>query len=232
LTTATDVARLFFPRYLAASAPAALLLAAACSDLAPWRWVKFIVVAGIVGAAIWTSGIIQQFSVGGPVISSREEDWRGAVAWLNEQLPEHPYPILVASGLIEADGLQQPHDPLLEEYCLLPVNSLYRLRAERADLIPLTYHDPGKLLPAAREKLLACGGAWLVVRGAAERAKQVAGQAVAELDDREGSGFRVRGSGTSDRESHWNIVQRQSFGRVQVMRLSWIDASIANQPEP
>jgi hypothetical protein len=207
LTTATDVARLFFPRYLAASAPAAMLLAALCIDLAPGRWAKFTVGAGIVVAAIWTSGIAEQLSANGRVIDSREEDWRGAVAWLNEQLPEQPYLVLVASGLIEADALGQPHDPLLEDYCLLPVNSLYRLRADPVDLIPLTYRDAGKLFLETQERIRTRNGAWLIVRGTAERAEHVAGRAIADLERKES----VIGG------DDWKTIKQQSFGRVQVL---------------
>jgi mannosyltransferase len=208
LATASDFARLFFTRYLVAIGPAAIVLAAICADLAPWRWSKMLIGALLVIAAVWNSGIVEQLRYDGRVIGDRNEDWRGAVNWLNEQLPQQPYPVLVASGLIEADALRGAHHELLEDYCVFPVTSLYPIAAERADLIPLPFHDSMRLEPAVRQFVIQRGGAWLVVRGSVK-----------------GSEFRVQGS-ERNRES---VVQRRSFGNVQVMLLR--HRNPAPQPE-
>lgn len=206
LATATDFARLFFPRYLIASAPAAMLLAALCADVAPWRWSKALIGMLLVVVAFWNSGIVEQFRYDGRVIGDRNEDWRGAINWLNEQLPRQPIPVLVASGLIEADGLREPHDGLLDDYCLLPISSLYPVAAERADLIPLPYREPGRLEPDVRQFVRQRGGAWLVVRGSPQSAERVVATVHQE------SGTRSRGSGSA--------APLKSFGSVQIIQLT------------
>jgi len=199
LATAADFTRLFFPRYLVTIAPAAILLAAICADLVPWRWSKMLIGALLVIAAVWSSGIIERLRYDGRVIGDRNEDWRGAVNWLNEQLPQLPYPVLVASGLIEADALRGAHHELLEDYCLFPVTSLYPIAAERVDLIPLPFRDPGRLENDVRQFVAPRGGAWLVVRGSERSAESLAA---------------MRESGIGSRESG---VEQQSFGNVQVI---------------
>jgi hypothetical protein len=204
ITTATDLARLFFPRYLIASAPAAILLAAICTDYAPWRWSKVALSVLLVVAGLWNSGIVEQVREDGRVIGDRNEDWRGAMQWLNERLPGQPYPVLVASGLIEADALRQPHDRLLEDYCLFPVTSLYPLAIDRINLIPLNFREPWRLDPDVRQIVGERGGAWLVVRGSQQSAERIA----------EGSGFGVHGS---ERKSENDLT---SFGNVQIILLT------------
>jgi len=202
LATASDFARLFFPRYLVAIAPAAILIAAICADLAPWRWSKMLIGALLVIVAVLNSGIVEQLRYDGRVIGDRNEDWRGAVNWLNEQLPQQPYPVLVASGLIEADALRGAHNELLEDYCLFPVTSLYPIAAKRDDLVPLPFRDSGRLERDARQLVAPRGGAWLVVRGSQRSAERLAAA--------------MRESGIGGRESG---VEQKSFGNVQVILL-------------
>jgi mannosyltransferase len=222
LATTADVARLFFPRYLAASAPAAILAAAMCVELVPGRLFRFAGGVALVAWAAWSSGIAGQLSTDGRVNGSRQENWRAAVAWLNEQLPRQPYPVLVASGLIEADELRQPHNRLLDDYCLAPVTGLYRLQVERANLVPLTYHNPGKLLPPAAALVADRGGAWLVVRGNAKRAEQVAA-------DVQKSAVRSQGSGVRG-QAEWTISRAESFGAVQVLLIERQSRAGASNP--
>src|SRR5207248_2748654 len=58
--TTTDVARLFFRRYLLASAPAVPLVAALAVALAPWNWAKLVVSLAIFIASFTNSGMIEQ----------------------------------------------------------------------------------------------------------------------------------------------------------------------------
>jgi hypothetical protein len=125
-------------------------------------------------------------------------------------LPQSQYPVLLASGFIEADGLRQPHDPLLEDYCLLPVTSLYPLDVERADIFPLAFHEPGQLAQVAEMLVVHRGGAWLVVRGDREYGRRVAEQVARHLEQ----------SSPGEPSGKWQINDAQSFGHVQTMRLS------------
>jgi hypothetical protein len=185
--TVSDVARLSFPRYLVASAPAAFILVACCVALAPWRWARFFVGALVIAVALWNW-----------TPHSRQEDWRGAIAWLNEQRADAPHPVLVFSGLIESDGLRQPHDRLLEDYCLYPVTSLYRVKADRGELVPLPVNYPAHLEPPARVLVTRRGGAWVVIRGSERAAALVVKQ------------LNAASSG------NWQLRSQTRFGNVHV----------------
>jgi mannosyltransferase len=204
LATTTDLARLFFPRYLVAIAPAAILLAACCADFAPWQWSKGVIVTLLVASGLYASGVVQQVQHDGRVIGDRHEDWRAAVAWLNEQLPRQPYPVLVASGLIEADALHEPHDSRLDDYCLFPVTGLYKLAADRSALVPLPFHEPHRLDNQVRQLVGHRRGAWLVMRGSPRNAERMAA-AIQE------SGVRSQEAGRTK--------ELKSFGNVQVILL-------------
>ena len=207
--TAADAARILFPRYLAASAPAAIMLAAMCVNFAPWRWARFSLGAMLIMVAMWTSGIAEQWREDGRMIGDRSEDWRGAVAWLNERLTADKYPVFVASGLIEADGLTRDHDRLLEEYCLLPVTSLYRLQIGRENLEPLAYRQPSNLRPEALALLESRGGAWVIARG------------------RHAAEFKSRETGKNKSEptaTDWHVGESRMFGSIYVARLFVVPA--------
>jgi hypothetical protein len=208
VSTQADIARLFYPRYLVGCAPAAMLLAACSAGLAPWPSSRAVVGGLILTAALWSSGVVELIRDGQPV-QSRGEDWRGAIAWLNPQLSRSPFPVLVWSGLIEAGGLDGPHEELLEDYCLLPVTSLYPIAADRADLFPLQTNKPGQLTQVAEMLAVHRGGAWLIVRGDELTGGQVAGAVIAGLEASSAAGVSAR----------WGIKEQRSFGRVQVLLL-------------
>jgi hypothetical protein len=174
LATAGGMARLFFPRYVAVSAPAAILLTAMCADLFPQRWLKVACGASILSFALWTSGIAHQLGTDGRIIGDRREDWRGAIAWLNAELLDDYDPVFVASGLIEADALRAPHSPLFEDYCLFPVTSLYPLAAERRDLVPLPFRVPTRPDEKMRRLIDERNGAWVIFRGRRSSAQSAA----------------------------------------------------------
>jgi hypothetical protein len=118
--------------------------------------------------------------------------------------------VFAAPFPIEADGLRQPHDELLEDYCLLPVTSLYPLAADRADLFPLPMHEPGKLEQVREMLIVHRGGAWLIVRGDQQAGQRVAERIRANLE-------RSSAAGTSGK---WRTKEARSFGRVQVLLLA------------
>jgi hypothetical protein len=194
LATASGTARLFFPRYLAASMPAAILLTAMCADVFSRRWSRIAIGTAILAAAVWTSRIPNQFLTDGRVVGYRTEDWRGAIAWLNPRLQDRQYPVFVASGLIEADGLRGPHEPLLEEYCLFPVTSLYPLATDRRNLVPLPFRDPGRRVRGVQNLIDERGGAWFIIRGRQSSARSAA--------------------------RNWQTSEFNSFGNVHVFKVS------------
>jgi len=154
--TWTDAARLLFPRYLVASMPAAVLLAVTCVRFAPWQWSQVAAGSLLAGAALWMSLVSQP--------ARRGEDWRGAIEWLNEQLAEREFPVLVMSDLIEDQGLRASPDERLKHYCLFPVTSLYRVNLPQSELVPLPSRGHGILTSEQCEMVRSRGGAWLIVR--------------------------------------------------------------------
>ena len=144
------------------------------------------------------------------MISARGEGWRECMAWLNDQTQQTQFPVLVWSGLIEADALRQPHDELLVEYCLFPVNSLYPLDVEPADVFPLPLKQPGRLEQVVEMLMVHRGGAWLIVRGDRSTGQSIAQSMVANMDK---SSIQVGGG-------KWQILNQESFGNVQAIRLA------------
>ena len=205
LSTWTDTARLFFPRYLVVVLPAAALFAGLCAYAAPLSWQRFAIGLMTIGIAIWSSGIAHR--------RVRGEDWRGCVAWLNEELVQSQHPVLVWSGLIESDALRQPHDELLEEFCVFPVTSLYPLDTDPSDIFPLPTREPGQLDQVVEMLIVHRGGAWLVVRGDRNVAEQIATPITAKLQK----------SSVPEINTKWQIGEHRSFGRVQALLLKAAD---------
>jgi mannosyltransferase len=208
--TTTDFARLFFRRYLLVSAPAIPIVVALAIELAPWRWAKLGVGLAIFTAAMATGGIGLQLARDGRLVAFRTEDWRAAAEWLNEQVETTQFPVLVYSGLIEADGLTAPHDELLEDYCLFPITSLYPLNVDRGDMFPLPMREPGIMSQAAEMLVVHRGGAWLIVRGGKRKAEAVAAHVTSQLQ---------QPSATATSMS-WQTRQSRSFGNVQILLLT------------
>jgi hypothetical protein len=220
LTTWTDLARLFFPRYVAVVFPAAMLFAGLCVEVIPWRSARLIVGLLTIAVALWSSGIIPQIRHDERIIADRNEDWRGCVAWLNEQLPQAQFPILLSSGLIESEALREPHDELLEDYCLFPVTSLYPLEANPSDLFPLPLHEPAQLDQVVEMLIIHRGGAWLVARGQRKAASQIAQALIATLQR----------STSPEGTARWAVHQHRSFGNVQVLQIRAQSATEAQDP--
>ncbi|MEX2172744.1 MAG: hypothetical protein WD872_00195, partial [Pirellulaceae bacterium] len=220
LATATDAARLFFPRYLASSTPAAIVLAACCVRLAPGKLAPAGLGLALVFAALVGSGTIEQYRRDGRFLDDRRDDWRSAVAFFNRLPNRDRYPVLVRTPLIESDALRYPHDEQLARYCLYPVTSLYPSDTPATNLIPLPRTDAGRLAAGVRSRVVACGGAWLIVGGSQERSRLIERQLLAELRGEE-IGTRGQRSEVSGQESshRWAVRLRRSFGNVHILLL-------------
>ena len=210
LLTATDVARLFFLRYLMVSAPAAIVLATLAVPLIPWRTAQIPAGLAVALAALWTA-VIPQFATDGRLIDRGHGDWRSAVAHFNRQPDHDRYPVLVTTQLIEADALRGSPDPALAAYCLFPVHSLYPIDADPAITIPLPRTSPGELDSQVRDLVRSRSGAWLIVGGSAAAVDGITQAMQASL------------SAVRAHESEWQAVQRHSFGTVHVLRFEPLD---------
>lgn len=166
-TTQLHVAPLFHQRYVIAALPASLVAAVLCVRLTTNVATQSALVGIILAVAVANGRLVQNIAQDGRLLHERQEDWRGAVAKLNSLLAADPTGspfVLVRSGLMEADELPNNQSPLFHEYCLSPVRGMYRLKSDNA--VPLTTNDPGKLLPAVRDRLSGERSIWLLVRTA------------------------------------------------------------------
>ena len=184
--TELSVTRLFLRRYLmASSVTLAPLLALLMTSLATPRgtsWAAAVVL-------LWT------LVTSPPAVEGRvQEDWRGAVRFLNQQ--QEQTSVLLYSGLIEADPWWNDGDPRHRDYCEFPLRALYTLDEERSVLLlPRTVPR----IDCAEYRDAAPG--WLLIRSS--RAKRaVIEQAVLES----------LGAG-------WGVADRFEFGRLQLVRI-------------
>jgi hypothetical protein len=128
LATRRQWASLFFPRYLVSSLVAAPLAAGVLNWLLPatrWRTAAACIT---IAASIWYSNMWQQWQLDGRIIGDRRQDWRGAVSFINQHSSPSKSVCYVRGGFVEAQQLRSAHSPLLEEYCLAPVNNIYKLK--------------------------------------------------------------------------------------------------------
>jgi hypothetical protein len=202
LATRFDIARIFFPRYLLMSLPASWLLLVHATRLAPeWRsrWIFSAVIA--CGWVAYQLPHYQELFPSDRSSGPRGEDWRGAIAWLNEQLPEQPGPVLLAPGLIEERNLSLKSSPEWQEYCQFPVRALYRLDVPVEECL----RDEKDSFPHMNVtlKLAPSSFYWQVERD--DVAWDVRYQRIAGYVD-----------SSSWRSVHW--VERRSFGKVTVSR--------------
>jgi hypothetical protein len=206
----TDLARLFFLRYLMVSAPAAIVLAVLAVRMIPWSGVR--VGGGLVLAlaALWTP-VIPQFLADGRLIADRRADWRSAIAHFNEQPDRRRYPVLVASQLIESEALRGSTDPALAAYCLSPVHSLYPIDADPAITFALPRSSPGQLAAPVRDLVASRGGAWLIMGGGADAADAAARDVMRCIQS--GQSQVPRGA------ENWSVIPHGSFGTVHVLQL-------------
>jgi hypothetical protein len=168
LTTWTDVARLLFRRYVMVVSVAPLVLAALIGSLCPSRAARIGVAALLVGVSSYWIGPIPQLLRDGRFVNHGDEDWRRAVQTLRREAARRELPVLVYSGLIEADALRGadpvPHDPL-REYCLFPVRGIYSMPESPPPLVPLPTTQAGVLNQRQWRMVLRARGVWLLIRG-------------------------------------------------------------------
>jgi hypothetical protein len=197
LASTFDAAYLFQRRYLAASLAAPIALSVLAAWTVPHRWLRGAAIAAIVAVSLATSGMSPSLLAGGRLIPDRSQDWRGAVRYVNENSHEGRATALVRSGLIEADRLRQPHDGLLEEYCLSPVTSLYPLRIP-AQALPTT--DASRLDTVSAEVLATLDTVWMIFNGSPDARREFE------------SDVRLRWS------SQFQLVDRREFGEILVLK--------------
>jgi hypothetical protein len=122
-------------RYFVASLVAAMVLAGLVTSKFPTALMRYLAALALMVTAIHFSGIVAQWRYDGRIVGDRNEDWPAAVAWMLEELPDVGDSVVLCPGLIEDLELAESDDPHLVDYCLFPLNGIYRLR--KKELIPL-----------------------------------------------------------------------------------------------
>ena len=127
--TALDAARIYHIRYLVALVP--LSAAAVCLATAwiPWRDVQLFVVMALAGWHLYDGRMLYQFVRDGRFLAARTEDWRAAVADLNQRLKREPSAKLVLdAGLIESRRSLASDET--KEYEQFALQGVYRIEAD------------------------------------------------------------------------------------------------------
>jgi hypothetical protein len=205
LATYSEVASLFLIRYVVVAVLAPIVVTSFCCACRPTRVERSVVALAAIAATLYVSGMAQQYRFDGRILGDRKEDWRGAVELVNSRQEDSDLPVLVRSGLLEADGLTAPHDEQFRQYCLLPVLSIYRVDRSVQDLCPLPTRRLVGLEDRVRELIATRGGAWLLVQGDLRTADAVIQHVLRDL--------RTAGFSAS-------LVERRMFGgRVTAARI-------------
>ena len=122
-----DIFRLFFRRYMVALLPAPYLAAAILIGIFRPKWLQM-----VVGMGVFILGLLGDQTMkldDGIPVSSRSEDWRKAVATINEQ-PQGTM-LFLHPKLIEDESVYQSKDDFLVEYCKFPVSGIYHVNPDR-----------------------------------------------------------------------------------------------------
>ncbi len=198
--TTSDLARVFFPRYLIGVAVAPMACAGLCLTACRGPRSRAFGFLAIMALAVYGNGIWSQYHRDGRLITDRRQDWRGAITWLNAQRHDAS-PVLVRSGLIEADRLGADASESLREYCLLPVTSLYPIWPAEG-VTPLRTSHSGRLSERTQGPLRQHRGGWFVISARAGSHEAM------QRDLRE-----------SLPDCRLEILQEQSFGDVAVWQV-------------
>lgn len=216
LATASDVARLLHPRYLAAAEPAALVLAALALHSMPWRRLQVTLALGLAVVGLVESRIPTELVAHSRLIAYRTDDWRSAIDYFNRQPGHSRDPVLLRSLLIESEELATSKDPQLRAYCLYPLTSLYRTDALDDRLIPLPRTDSWNLSPSNLRRVRTAPGFWLIVGANELSASEIERQFLRTL-------AQVATERTPGESFTWTITTKGIFGNVRVLRFERVD---------
>lgn len=222
LLTVTKVAPLYLGRYVVGAALATVLFAGLCVVAWESRRSRALAACLVIGYAVYASGMIEEFRHNRRLFGDRVENWRDAVDYVNDnRLGDSP--VFVRSGLLEADRLTTDDSELLRDYCVSPVNSIYRIDGLPNEILPLTTRAPGKLTNEDVKRIEASGTAWFIVNGTTATRDRCAEAVAASLDT------EIQVATYSKTQSGLIIDERQ-FGNVGVFTV--ILYTVDDQVEP
>lgn len=189
-------------RYLIALAALPLLLSAALWSIAARRMV-FIGGLLLLGWIFYADGYYGWLGGRAPSFV-RREDWRGLMAALNMRT-QPDQPLLVRSGLIEAERLGAAPDAETRSFCLYMLRGLYPLGRPPELIEPIAGEPPFGTQEALHAALLEQQGAWLLWRGDSRRRPGLVKALLQQLEH--GTGHRLR------------IEQSEAFGTLRLYHI-------------
>ena len=176
IVTRLDAARVYHVRYLVALVP--LAIAATCLATA-WIPSRITQAAALIALTAWhlyDGGMIKQFVRDGRLVADRNENWQGAVKFINRQIPQSDTALLIVdSDLIESAETSNHHSHSQSEdlqYQSFPLRGIYQVAIDSSvitvfpDIVGAgriaTTWDP----PQGRREV------WAVIRGDESRAQR------------------------------------------------------------
>lgn len=180
IVTELDVARIFFRRYVIASSSALALLTALLLnrfDRTGQNSATALAVLVLVLVAIFTISPVRYARYGWAALSHTSEDWRSPIAAINDE--DAAIPVILYSGLIEADQWHDSTNELERGYCEFPLRGIYRIPAQQP-VIPLARRLPVEL-PTTTRGILDGNQAWLLIRSPTEKAARIRSEVHAAL---------------------------------------------------
>ena len=174
ISTETNLARLYFRRYVICAAAAPMLLTSALLTAAPSRISRMLAATSILALSLAIGPTARLLLTEGKVVNHSREDWRQAIAELNQQWHAQPGPLFFRSGLIEADALRLGQsNAALREYCLFPLNAAYHVESAIGPRIPLATTDTGDLTTAQLELIKRSDSIWFLLRGSRSKIDKI-----------------------------------------------------------
>ncbi len=204
--TATGVAPLFHRRFVIASAiPLVLVAAQQLLNIRSAR-LRWLTLAVVVAALIFTQGTTLPWRQGQWVGWLRGEDWRAAARWLSNELAADEA-VYCASGLIEGNSLTPPLDADIAAYLAFPLTGAYDVTVQgvRVPIIALVNDAKfwrKQLFVSKSSQPISAAAQWVVYRGTPARLQSK----LRVLEDSLG-GKRVL------------VEAQRNFGAVQVVKL-------------
>ena len=200
LLTRYDVAPVFCRRYLMVMATVPYLLLIVLTTIFPrnrWQWrVVFLCIGVASTLACYLRSDLA-------VAPRRRENWRDLVKAINASTEHAHLPVLVRSGLIEADRLMSDDSDFFRQYCTFPVRSIYQVSQTHGDPIPLPNQTAFPISDTDRAAIVQGRGAWLVFRGRNHQERQLINYLQDELK-------------ADSLNPH--VVQRHKYGRLTLIR--------------
>ena len=183
LTTTTDLARLYFSRYLIGSSAAALLIVAWCVASQRTIFARSVLVTVVLSVAVWSGGWLHPATYSHQLHIHGGEQWREAIVAIVHSIPADDRPILINAGFIESEAWSNSSDPLRRAYCSLPLRGMYRRGIDPARIVPYSGRETTEEI--AQQTALKSGSVvWVLHRrgsnhlGLRVRSKQVFGSVI------------------------------------------------------